>query len=146
MTKSTLILNKLILESLKNNTLLSYYQICILQELASKKIPEKFSKKNWRFRARGNKLLFFTWLTNYSVCYKGGSPMKLNKTILKTLIERELNNILSEQMAGMGGGGSMIETSRTILRDALDVVKREDPDLGKKMEELINQLMEDGNI
>ena len=72
--------------------------------------------------------------------------MKLNKTILKTLIERELNNILSEQMAGMGGGGSVIETSRTILRDALDVVKQEDPDLGKKMEDLINQLMEDGHI
>ena len=52
MIKSTLILNKLILELLKNNTLLPYYQICILQELVSKKIPEKFSKKI-RVRARG---------------------------------------------------------------------------------------------
>jgi len=72
--------------------------------------------------------------------------MKLNKSHLKKLIARELNNFISEQMAGMPGGGSAVETDRTIMRDAIDIVKAEDPDLGQKMEELFNRLMENNNI
>ena len=61
-------------------------------------------------------------------------------------MERELNNILSEQMAGMGGGGSMVETSRTIMAKAVAALADEDPNLSKELNALLNQLMEDGHI
>ena len=72
--------------------------------------------------------------------------MKLNKTVLKKLIERELNNILSEQMAGMGGGGSVVETSRTIMAKAVTALEEENPNLAKELNALMDQLMEDGHI
>ena len=72
--------------------------------------------------------------------------MKINKEYLKSLITNELNKILSEQMAGGADSGSTIDTARTIMTDAVNVVKGQDPALGEKLDNLMKELLEAGHI
>ena len=72
--------------------------------------------------------------------------MKINKEYLESLITNELNKILSEQMAGGPGSGSTIDTARTIMTDAVNVVKGQDPALGEKLDNLMKELLEAGHI
>ena len=72
--------------------------------------------------------------------------MKLNKTHLKKLIARELNNFISEQMAGMAGGGSVVETDRTVMQSAIAALKDDGSGLGDKLQELYDRLVENNSI
>lgn len=72
--------------------------------------------------------------------------MKLNKTHLKKLIARELNNFISEQMAGMAGGGSVVETDRTVMSNAIAALKDAESDLSDKLQELYDRLVENNSI